>query len=73
MTPGMVWSTTHGSRDDGMFWSCSTLTFVVVPIFLVSTTGDSPVTWTCRVTPATDIVIFNGTLPPVATTMLLLK
>ena len=48
MTPGTVCSTTHGSRDDGMFWSSSTLTFVDVVIFLVSTTGASPVTWHLR-------------------------
>ena len=73
MTPGTVCRTTHGSRDDGMFCSSSTLTFVDVPIFLVSTTGASLVTCTCVVTPATDSEIFNGTLAPVATAMFLFR
>ena len=38
-----------------MFCSSSTLTLVDVVIFLVSTTGDSPVTCTCVATPAIDM------------------
>ncbi len=63
MTPGTVCSTTHGSRDEGMFCSSSTLTFVVVAIFLVSTIGDVAGDLDLRrATPATASAIFSGTL-----------
>src|SRR3954463_4324925 len=73
MTPGTVWRTTHGSRDDGMFCSSSMLTLVEDVIFFVSTTGVSLVTCTCVDTPATAMEILRGTLAPVPTDMLLFK
>ena len=56
-----------------MFCSSSTLTFVDVVIFFVSTIGVSLVTCTWVDTPATVIEIRSGTLAPVPTTMLLLR
>ena len=56
-----------------MFCSSSRLTLVDVPIFFVSTTGDSLVTWTCVETPATESETLSGTLAPVATAMFLLR
>ncbi len=56
-----------------MFCNSSTLTFVDVVIFFVSTTGASLVTCTCVDTPATAIEIRSGTLAPVATGTFLLR
>ena len=42
MTPGTVCITTHGSREDGIFWSSSRVTLVDVPVFFVSRTGVRP-------------------------------
>jgi len=73
MTPGTVCSTTHGSRDEGMFWSSSIDTLVDVVVFFVSTTGDSAVTVTWVATPAIPIEMRSGTLAPVPTCTFLLR
>lgn len=62
MTPGTVCNTTHGLRDDGIFCSSSSETFVDTVSLRVSTIGVSALTVSEAVTPPTDIVAFSTTL-----------
>ena len=57
----------HGSREVGIFSSSSLVKFVVVPIALVSTIGDSPVTVTDSCTLATFIVKVRSNVVPTET------
>ncbi len=67
MMPGMVWSTTQGSRALGMFWSSSRLTLVETVCRFVSMTGVSWVTSTRSARPPTLNVTTRGTIEPALT------
>src|SRR5204863_9484135 len=68
ITPGTVRSSAHGSRDVGITLSSSDVKLVAVPVVLVSTIGDSPVTVTVSATAATVKLIGNSTFLPTTTT-----
>ncbi len=52
-TPGTPRISANGSLDVGIFVSSSDVKFVAVPVALVSTTGDAPLTVTVSATVAT--------------------
>ena len=67
MTPGTVLSTDQGSFDCGVPCSSSAVSVVMVPVFLVSTTGESAVTVTVSSTDFTPIENEMSALTPVLT------
>src|SRR6478736_921873 len=72
-TPGTVCSTTHGSRADGMFCSCSYEMLVVMVCRPGSTTSGDAITFTASLTPPTVSATVSGTLRPAVTSMLSLR
>jgi hypothetical protein len=66
-TPGTVLSTAQGSRPCGTCVNSSLVSVVEVPIFLVSTTGVSSVTFTVSAMPASFSPKLRFTLAPVFT------
>ena len=67
-TPGTVRISANGSRDVGIFVSSSEVKLVAVPVALVSTIGDSPLTVMVSATVAIFSVTGSSTLLPTATT-----
>ena len=67
-TPGTLRISANGSRDVGIFVSSSVVKFVAVPVTLVSTIGDSPVTTIDSATVASFNVTEISASRPTATT-----
>ena len=66
MTPGTMFSATHGSRAVGMTSSVSRLMTAPVVVFFVSTTGDAAVTLITSSRVETSSFVFTSAVKPVS-------